>query len=106
MFFEVENSRINISPYWKLNDNTNNQQIKDYTNSKEYFLYLVEDSIKLRLRSDVPVSLNIGGGLDSLTLMYLINKINNGQKILKVLIFILILKQMKKNILQKNYLLI
>lgn len=82
-FLEVENSRINISPYWKLNHKTNNQQIKDYTNSKEYFLYLVEDSIKLRLRSDVPVSLNISGGLDSLTLMYLINKINNGQKNIK-----------------------
>lgn len=82
-YLDVSKSKIQIKTYWRLQDKIKENEIKQYKDAKENFLYLLEDSIKLRLRSDVPVSLNISGGLDSLSLMYLINKINNGQKNIK-----------------------
>jgi asparagine synthase (glutamine-hydrolysing) len=41
---------------------------------KEQYLYLLKESIKLRFRADVPVGFNISGGLDSSTLLALIDR--------------------------------
>ncbi len=41
---------------------------------KENYLSLLEDSIRLRFRADVPVGFNISGGLDSSTLLALVNQ--------------------------------
>jgi asparagine synthase (glutamine-hydrolysing) len=40
---------------------------------RDKYMELLEESIKLRFRSDVPVGFNISGGLDSSTLLALIN---------------------------------
>lgn len=41
----------------------------------EEYMSLLEDSIKLRFRADVPVGINISGGLDSSALLNLVNKV-------------------------------
>lgn len=41
---------------------------------KEQYLYLLMDAIRLRFRADVPVGFNISGGLDSSTLLALVNQ--------------------------------
>lgn len=41
---------------------------------KEQYQYLLKDAISLRFRSDVPVGFNISGGLDSSTLLALVNE--------------------------------
>ena len=70
-----QNERIAISKYWDLAD----KQV-DYTNLSEQeaidkLSVLLEDSIKLRFRSDVPVGLNLSSGLDSNSLYYYALKI-------------------------------
>ncbi len=42
---------------------------------KEEYLALLQESVRLRFRSDVPVGINLSGGLDSSTLLGLVQKI-------------------------------
>ena len=44
------------------------------TQVAEEYLALMEDSIRLRFRSDVPVGMNLSGGLDSSILLALVNR--------------------------------
>ena len=50
--------------FWDLSNISINNQI-DLSSAKEQFLSLLNDSIDLRLRADVPISVNLSGGLDS-----------------------------------------
>jgi asparagine synthase (glutamine-hydrolysing) len=45
-------------------------------NPEEEFRYLLEDSVKLRMRSDVPVGCMLSGGLDSSSISVIAHKLN------------------------------
>lgn len=47
---------------------------KDYREAEEAFTDVLEDSVKLRLRSDVPVGAYLSGGIDSSVILSLISK--------------------------------
>ncbi|TXE05847.1 asparagine synthase (glutamine-hydrolyzing) [Gelidibacter salicanalis] len=51
----------------------NQPQINDYNQAKEHYKSLLLESIKLRFRADVPIGINISGGLDSSALLAFVN---------------------------------
>ena len=58
----LQNNKITIKKYWSLNSESNSDSLAD---SIEKVRYLVEDSIKRQLVSDVPLCTFLSGGLDS-----------------------------------------
>jgi asparagine synthase (glutamine-hydrolysing) len=54
---------------------------------KEKYLYLLKNSIRYRFISDVPVGFNISGGLDSSTLLALINQVFPDNKSIEAFTF-------------------
>lgn len=59
----IKNKQVKINRWYKLKERAGNS----FTSADEYYNSL-KDSIKLRLRSDVPVGLTLSGGLDSSTI--------------------------------------
>lgn len=81
-FVTYENGKLNIQKWYFLEN-----EIKKYSknisfeDAKLQYLALLQDSISLRFRADVPVGINVSGGLDSSLLLYLANQVNDNQKI-------------------------
>lgn len=82
-------SLCHLKKYWDIssdleaNANFTLPSSKRYDLIGERFMDLLTDSIRLRLRSDVPIALHASGGLDSTFMMATINRVNKGQGSLK-----------------------
>ena len=74
-YLEFKKNQVTIKKWYLFE-----QEIKKYQKElpfevvKETYQKLLEDSIKLHFRADVPVGFNISGGLDSSTLLAFVNK--------------------------------
>ena len=62
MIFDLKSNNLEISRYWKIKENTQDGSLDYYSKLLRKHL---EESIKLRLVSDVPLGATLSGGLDS-----------------------------------------
>ncbi len=69
-----------VTKYWNLAERIVDTNGWSDSKVQETFRDLFEDAVKIQLRSDVPVALDVSGGIDSSILAHAINKANNGQK--------------------------
>jgi asparagine synthase (glutamine-hydrolysing) len=85
----IEPDRFEIRKYWDLASDSEGDLEASWSGryteeeAEERFVDLLTDSIRLQLRSDVPVAVHISGGLDSTLLLHMVDKVNGGQGALK-----------------------
>lgn len=76
-YMRVNSEGIQISKYWSLNFASNKKsQATSLSESIDELDELLHDSVKIRLRADVPVGAYLSGGLDSSVTTSIINDIN------------------------------
>jgi asparagine synthase (glutamine-hydrolysing) len=76
----ISGNKLSITKYWKLKKST----LVEYKDSKLQILDLLKNSVKINLRSDVPVATLLSSGMDSSVLAYLISQEKNFQQTLSV----------------------
>lgn len=69
---------IESNKYWDIDYNITNKDIS-FQEAKHKFSTLLFSSVEKRLRSDVPVGSSLSGGLDSSTIVCIINALSNGK---------------------------
>jgi asparagine synthase (glutamine-hydrolysing) len=85
----LTDGKLTIKKWYKLEDKTGteyDQRSIDQV-AEEYF-GLMQDSIRLRFRADVPVGINLSGGLDSSALLNLVNNVQGENSAISAFTFI------------------
>lgn len=70
-----KNGKVNKKRYWRINFNENYKLEESYI-TKQLFS-LLEDAVRLRMRSDVPFGAYLSGGIDSSAIVALMSKSSN-----------------------------
>jgi len=72
---DVATKRIDVIRYWELTEVNSSYEKTDSVEAAKRFYELFEQSIKLHMRSDVPVGTCLSGGLDSSSIVCLSQKL-------------------------------
>lgn len=72
--FSIANFKLTIENYWDIEVENENKKITD-GEAIDQFGHVLQRSIKRRLRSDVPVGTSLSGGLDSSSVIAVLNQL-------------------------------
>ncbi|OGN10615.1 MAG: asparagine synthase (glutamine-hydrolyzing) [Candidatus Yanofskybacteria bacterium RIFCSPHIGHO2_02_FULL_41_11] len=84
----LKNRNIKIENYWNLPEKIINRKNTGGQDVAEEFAEILKNSVKIQLRSDVPVGMQLSGGLDSSLVVSMANKITGGQKNFRLFSFV------------------
>ena len=71
----LKDSQASVRCYWDLPALTAEPLVLDDDEAAAHLMDLFEDAVRLRLRSDVPLGVNLSGGLDSASLMITMDRL-------------------------------
>jgi len=71
-----ENGKLTQYPFWKMEDTIKKETHKDYQKTKNHLKTLIENSVELRMRADVPFGCFLSGGTDSSLVTAMAQKIH------------------------------
>ena len=63
----IRDGKMEIKRYWKAEDKVTAKKITDFKEAKETLKWLLENSVRYRMISDVPFGVFLSGGIDSST---------------------------------------
>jgi asparagine synthase (glutamine-hydrolysing) len=87
--FDWRGGRLHVRRWYDIADRVGHEfDERPETEVRKEYLALLEDSIRLRFRADVPVGINLSGGLDSSTLLGLVQAIQGRDSEVKAFTFV------------------
>ena len=75
----LQDGQASIRCYWDLPSLATEPLLLDADEAAAHLMELFEDAVRLRLRSDVPLGVNLSGGLDSASLMVTVDRLLQGE---------------------------
>ncbi|MDD5368445.1 MAG: asparagine synthase (glutamine-hydrolyzing) [Anaerolineaceae bacterium] len=83
-----ESGQMHVERWYDLADRVTEQDCRSLAVVEEEYLALMKASVRLRFRSDVPVAINLSGGLDSSVLLGLVGAVQGADNDVKAYTFI------------------